>query len=132
MTGFANGSSDPKITVGHTEPGPYQLQIESSALQEKPVQSLGRKDSQRREWQPTPLFFPGESHGQRSLADYSPWDLKDSDMAEQLTLSLSYIILRLRNSKYEFLPYLGTVVDTLCHKIKYKYTSALFSTSIFL
>ena len=102
------------------------------ALQEKPVQSLGRKDSQRREWQPTPLFFPGESHGQRSLADYSPWDLKDSDMAEQLTLSLSYIILRLRNSKYEFLPYLGTVVDTLCHKIKYKYTSALFSTSIFL
>ena len=97
------------------------------ALQEKPVQSLGRKDSQRREWQPTPLFFPGESHGQRSLAD-----LKDSDMAEQLTLSLSYIILRLRNSKYEFLPYLGTVVDTLCHKIKYKYTSALFSTSIFL
>ena len=27
----------------------------------------------RREWQPTSVFFPGESHGQRSLAGYSPW-----------------------------------------------------------
>ena len=28
----------------------------------------------RRKWQPTPVFFPGKSHGQRSLAGYSPWD----------------------------------------------------------
>ena len=27
----------------------------------------------RRKWQPTPLFFLGESHGQRSLVGYSPW-----------------------------------------------------------
>ena len=27
----------------------------------------------RREWQPTPVFLPGESHGQRCLAGYSPW-----------------------------------------------------------
>ena len=27
----------------------------------------------RREWQPTSVFSPGEFHGQRSLADYSPW-----------------------------------------------------------
>ena len=27
----------------------------------------------RRAWQPTPVFLPGESHGQRSLAGYSPW-----------------------------------------------------------
>ena len=27
----------------------------------------------RREWQPTPLFLPGNSHGQRSLAGFSPW-----------------------------------------------------------
>jgi len=26
----------------------------------------------RRAWQPTPVFLPGESHGQRSLAGYSP------------------------------------------------------------
>ena len=30
----------------------------------------------RREWQPTPAFWPGESHGQRSLAGYSPWGCK--------------------------------------------------------
>ena len=27
----------------------------------------------RRKWQPTPVFLPGESHGQRSLVGYSPW-----------------------------------------------------------
>ena len=32
----------------------------------------------RREWQPTPVFLPGESHGQRSLAGYRPWGLKES------------------------------------------------------
>ena len=30
----------------------------------------------RRVWQPTPVFLPGESHGQRSLAGYSPWGRK--------------------------------------------------------
>ena len=35
-----------------------------------------------RKWQPTPVFLSGESHGQRSLAGYSPWDAKESDTAE--------------------------------------------------
>ena len=39
----------------------------------------------RRKWQPTPVFLPGESHGQRSLTDYSPWGRKESDMTEQLS-----------------------------------------------
>ena len=30
----------------------------------------------RRKWQPTPVFLPGESHGQRSLADCSLWGHK--------------------------------------------------------
>ena len=30
----------------------------------------------RRDWQPSPVFLPGESHGQRSLAGYSPWGLR--------------------------------------------------------
>ena len=38
----------------------------------------------RRAWQPTPVFFPGESHGQRSLAGYSPWGHKGSDLTWQL------------------------------------------------
>ena len=32
-----------------------------------------------RAWQPTPVFLPGESHGQRGLAGYSPWGSKESD-----------------------------------------------------
>ena len=31
-----------------------------------------RKILWRRAWQPTPVFLPGESQGQRSLAGYSP------------------------------------------------------------
>ena len=33
-----------------------------------------RKTSWKRKWQPTPVFLPGKSNGQRSLAGYSPWD----------------------------------------------------------
>ena len=40
------------------------------------------KIPQRRAWQPTPVFLPGKSQGQRSLAGYSPWGLKGSDMTE--------------------------------------------------
>ena len=36
----------------------------------------------RRAWQPTPVFLPGESHGQVSLAGYSPWSCKESDTTE--------------------------------------------------
>ena len=36
----------------------------------------------RRAWQPTPVFLPGESHGQRSLAGYSPHGHKDLDVTE--------------------------------------------------
>ena len=41
----------------------------------------------RRKGQPTPVFLPGESHGQRSLAGYSPWGHKELDTTEQLSLS---------------------------------------------
>ena len=41
-----------------------------------------RKMPWRRTWQPTPVFLPGKSHGQRSLAGYSPRGCKESDMTE--------------------------------------------------
>ena len=44
-----------------------------------------RKIPWRRAWQPTPLFLPGESHGQRSLAGYSPWGHKELDTSEWWT-----------------------------------------------
>ena len=36
----------------------------------------------RRQWQATPVFMPGESHGQRSLVGYSAWGGKESDTTE--------------------------------------------------
>ena len=44
-----------------------------------------RKILWRREQQFTPVFLPGESHGQRSLVGYSPWGCKGSDTTEPLT-----------------------------------------------
>ena len=41
-----------------------------------------RKVSWRREWQPTPVFLPAESHGQRILVGYNPWGHKESDIIE--------------------------------------------------
>ena len=43
----------------------------------------------RREWHPTPVLVPGESHGGRSLVGYSPWGRKESDTTEQLHFHFS-------------------------------------------
>ena len=53
----------------------------------------------RRERLPTPVFWPGEFHGQRSLAGYSPWGCKELDMTERLSHLLTN---RLRNINFEF------------------------------
>ena len=47
----------------------------------------------RRQWHPTPVPLPGESHGWRSLVGCSPWGRKESDTTERLHFyfSLSYI-----------------------------------------
>ena len=42
------------------------------------------KISWRREWLPTPIFLPGEFHGQRSLVGHSLWGHRDSNTTEQL------------------------------------------------
>ena len=46
----------------------------------------------RRAWQPTPVFLPGKLHGQRSLAGYSSWGLKESDMTQQLSTHTAHIL----------------------------------------
>ena len=45
--------------------------------------------SGRRKWQPTPVFLPGKSHGQRSLVGYSPWGREEWDMTERLHFHFS-------------------------------------------
>ena len=44
--------------------------------------TLGWKDTLRRKWQPSPIFLPGESCGQRSLEDYGQLGHKKSEMTE--------------------------------------------------
>ena len=48
----------------------------------------------RRKWQPTPVFLPSISHGQRNLTGYSSWGLKESDTTERLGFrALEHFIL---------------------------------------
>ena len=46
---------------------------------------MGQEDPLEMEMATNSIFLPGESHGQRSLAGYSPWGHKESDVTEGLT-----------------------------------------------
>ena len=61
-----------------------------------------RKIPWKRKCQPSPVFLPGEFHGQRSLAGYSPWGLKELDMTEWLHF-LSFIIYTYNNCYYIYI-----------------------------
>ena len=56
----------------------------------------------RRKWQLTPVFWPGEFHGQRSLAGYRLWSLEDLDTTEWLTLQRYVITLGLKKQTIFF------------------------------
>ena len=43
----------------------------------------------RRQWHPTPVLFPGKSHGQRSLVGCSPWGREESDTTERFHFHFS-------------------------------------------
>ena len=58
-------------------------------MQETQVRSLGWEDLLEKEQLPTSVFLPGEFHGQRSLAGYNPWDLKELDVTERLHFHFS-------------------------------------------
>ena len=57
------------------------------------VRSLGWEDPLEKEWQPTAVLSPGESHGHRSLVGHSLRDHKELDTTEQLTRSQENIQL---------------------------------------
>ena len=59
-------------------------------MQEIWVRTLGWEDPLEKGMAIHSRFVPGESHGQRTLTGYSPWGQEESEMTEQLTLSLSY------------------------------------------
>ena len=56
-------------------PGGSALVKNLPAIQDTRVQSLGWKDPLKEDMQPTPVFLPGDSQGQRSLAGYRHWGL---------------------------------------------------------
>ena len=68
-----------------------------------------RKIPWRRKWQPTPVFLPGEAHGQRILEGYSPWGCKELDTTEcTCACTCNQMIKGLRTEKA-----LGTLVTSL-------------------
>ena len=54
-----------------------------------------RKIPWRRKWQPTPIFLPGKSHGQRNLGGYSPWSHKSWTQLSNLTTTTVYMSMPL-------------------------------------
>ena len=62
----------------------------------------------RRKWQPTPVFLPGNSPGQRSLAGYNPWGGKESDTIEQLSTH-THTDIDSSNPYYLFLKLFGVL-----------------------
>ena len=74
-----------KHSVFHTRGHPVAQMTENLPAMRRPsFDSWVGKILWRREWQPTPVFVPGESHGQRSLMGYSPWGRTESDTTERL------------------------------------------------
>ena len=70
-----------KVATRHSPASPLLCFPGVSVIKNLPASSGGfnpwvGKIPWRRKWQPTPVFLPGNSHGQRSLAGYSPWGHK--------------------------------------------------------
>ena len=80
-----------------------QLVKNLPAVQETQVQSLSREYPLEKGMAPHSNILAWRIHGQRSLADYSPWSRKELDTTEQLTLSLSFS-LRILDRKDSSLP----------------------------
>ena len=60
-------------------PGGSEGQESASGVRRPGLGPCVRKIPWRREWLPTPVFLPGEFHGQRNLVGYSPWGGKESE-----------------------------------------------------
>ena len=72
----------------------------------------------RRKWQPTPVFLPGESHGQRNLVGYSPWDRKR--VRCDLMTKQQWIVLAL--AKYLGLSSQGALMRWVPIELKWPFT----------
>ena len=55
------------------------------SIQNNPLARVG-KIPWRRKWQPTPVFLPGKSHGEKNVVGYSEWGSKEPDTTGQPNL----------------------------------------------
>ena len=86
-------SGDLALVVG-TENNICLVEIGRNMLPDQMlVQSLGWEHLLKKELEPSPVFLPGKSHGQRSLVGYSSQGHKDSDMTEQLSKHAKYLTI---------------------------------------
>ena len=74
----------------------------------------------RRKWQRAPVFLPGESHGQRSLASYSLKSCKESNMTERLSMYAYYIYIYHKCDIYYIFICMYINFDIYNSGIKYK------------
>ena len=73
------GTGNPGLPRGHSS---KESTCQCRRLKRHRFHPWVRKIPWSRKWRPTPVFLPGESHGQRSLAGYSEKDCKQSDTAQ--------------------------------------------------
>ena len=78
-------------------------------MREAQVQSLGWKSLWRRKWQPTLVFLPGKSHGQRSAVGYSAWGRKETDTTERL-----HFLFHCHNKLWKMLKEMGILDHLTC------------------
>ena len=90
-----------------------------------------RKIPWRRKWQPTPVFLPGDPHGQRSLVGYSPWahTVRHDWATKQKELSLYILsftisLLGCETERLHVSKSVRTVVFGLRIRIKFLWTSS--------
>ena len=75
----------------------------------------------RRKWQPTPVFFPGKSHRQRNLVDYSLWGCKESDttkVPKRTLMHSSHVHTRHSLKVYNSVVQLSPLVPEHCPHFK--------------
>ena len=91
-----------------------------------------RKSLWRRKWQPTPVILPGEFHGQRSLAGYSPWGCKSQAWLSNYHSSLTTSLLS-RRVPISFLPacWVSASIPYPCHLGLKMISNYLFENNIF-
>ena len=74
-----------------------RIYLQCRSFRSKGFDPWVRKIPWRRTWQPTPVSLPGESHEQRNMAGYSPWDCKESDTTEVTEHAHTWLIIYKRN-----------------------------------